>query len=67
MTLLERNNLLTVGEAANILHIDSNTVRKWCDSGMIRSLRIGTRNDRRILETDVLVILRRIVDHYERT
>jgi excisionase family DNA binding protein len=67
MALTERNNLLTVREAANILHIHRDTVRKWCDTGIIRAYRIGTRCDRRIPEADVLVILRQIVDNYEAT
>ena len=43
-----RNQLLTSGEVAWILQVNVNTIRRWCDRGMIEHYRIGTRGDRRI-------------------
>ena len=40
------SNILTAGEVARLLHVHINTVRRWSDSGIIGSHRIGTRGDR---------------------
>lgn len=50
------NKLLTTQEAAHILNIHENTLRRWCDSGVIGAFRIGARGDRRFLESDVLTL-----------
>jgi excisionase family DNA binding protein len=39
--------------AASILNIHENTLRKWADTGVLRSYRIGRRCDRRFLERDL--------------
>ena len=43
---------LTVGEAALLLHVHPNTVRRWTDIGILQTQRVGTRRDRRILRVD---------------
>ena len=48
MTISTQNQLLTPGEAARILNVNVNTVRRWCDRGIIEHTRIGVRGDRRI-------------------
>ena len=48
-----QDRLLTLGQAACLLHVHDNTLRRWCDLGVIHSFRIGPRGDRRILSTDV--------------
>ncbi len=40
------SDVLMVGEVAHILNLHINTVRKWSDSGIIRSRRVGPRSDR---------------------
>ena len=45
--------LLTVREVARLLHIHSNTVRRWSDRGLIRAYRISRRGDRRFKREDV--------------
>ena len=45
--------LLTVKEVARILHIHSNTVRRWSDRGLIRAYRISSRGDRRFKREDI--------------
>ncbi len=47
-------NMLTVGEAAKMMHAHPNTVRRWGDSGIIPSYRLpGRRGDRRFRINDV--------------
>jgi excisionase family DNA binding protein len=45
--------LLTMTEAAHLLHVHENTLRRWCDNRVIPVLRIGPRGDRRLVESDV--------------
>jgi len=47
------SKLLTVKEAAQILHVHENTLRRWTDQGIISTFRIGPRGDRRLQEDDV--------------
>ncbi len=48
---------LTPGEVARLLGIHVGTVRKWANSGLLRSFRIGRRRDRRFLRDDILAFL----------
>ena len=45
--------MLTVREAAQILHMHGNTVRRWADRGVIKAYRISYRGDRRFRRADV--------------
>jgi excisionase family DNA binding protein len=45
--------LLTIKEAAQFLHVHENTLRRWCDQGVIPAIRICSRGDRRIYESSV--------------
>ena len=49
--------MLTVREVARLLHIHSNTVRRWSDLGIIRAYRIGPRGDRRFRREDIARLL----------
>jgi excisionase family DNA binding protein len=49
--------MLTIRQVADFLHISISTVRRWSNSGMLRSYRIGPRGDRRYLRDDVLRFL----------
>jgi DNA-binding transcriptional MerR regulator len=54
MAINEIDRLLTVREVALMLHIHSNTLRRWSDTGMIKSLRISARGDRRYRHEDIV-------------
>jgi excisionase family DNA binding protein len=45
--------LLTVREVARTLYIHDNTARRWGDQGILQTLRINNRGDRRFLRDDV--------------
>ena len=45
--------MLTIREVARLLHIHSNTVRRWADQGIIRAYRITRRGDRRFRREDI--------------
>ncbi len=45
--------MLTVRDVARLLHIHSNTVRRWSDRGIIRAYHITRRGDRRFRRGDI--------------
>ena len=45
--------MLTVREVAQLLHVHTNTVRRWSDRGIIRVYRISRRGDRRFRREDI--------------
>ena len=45
--------MLTIREVTRLLHIHSNTVRRWADQGIIRAYRINRRGDRRFSRRDI--------------
>jgi len=47
------SQMLTVSEVASILHVHPNTLRNWCDQGLIRAHHFGPRGDRRFKVEDV--------------
>jgi len=51
------NNMLTVREVSQILHVHSNTLRRWSDLGIIKAYRIGPRGDRRFKQEDISLLL----------
>ena len=51
------SRMLRTGEACRILCVHSNTLRRWCELGIIRAYRIGPRGDRRFKLEDVTELL----------
>ncbi len=49
--------MLTVREVSQILHVHSNTLRRWSDRGLIKAYRIGPRGDRRFRLEDIARLL----------
>jgi excisionase family DNA binding protein len=45
--------MLTIGEVADMLHVHSNTIRRWSNQGYISSYRLGNRGDRRFKPEDI--------------
>jgi excisionase family DNA binding protein len=46
--------LLTLREACAILKCHPNTLRNWDRSGVLKAVRIGSREDRRFRKEDIL-------------
>jgi excisionase family DNA binding protein len=49
--------MLTVREVSQILHVHSNTLRRWSDRGLVKAYRIGPRGDRRFRLEDIAQLL----------
>lgn len=53
----QMSSMLTVREVSQLLHVHSNTLRRWSDQGIIKAYRIGPRGDRRFRAEDIAVLL----------
>ena len=49
----QMGDMLTVREVAELLHIHTNTLRRWSDKGRIVAYRINPRGDRRYRLQDI--------------
>ena len=54
---MQMSGMLRVSEAARLLYVHTNTLRRWTEQGIIRAYRIGPRGDRRFKAEDVNVLL----------
>jgi excisionase family DNA binding protein len=52
-------SLLSTAQVALVLNVHINTVRRWSNTNMLPSYRIGTRGDRRFRWVDIERLLRR--------
>ena len=50
-------DLLSVGQAAAILSVHPDTVRRWAISGLLNVYRVGPRRDRRFHRSEVIRLL----------
>ncbi len=50
---LEAKRMLRAGEAAQLLGVHTNTVRRWGDAGILKVYRISARGDRRFRRKDI--------------
>lgn len=55
--MLEKQRFLTIGEAAEFLHVSEISLRRWTNSGKLRCFRVGGRNERRFLMDDLLTFM----------
>ena len=57
---MKRNNkLLKLSEAAEILNVHPNTLRKWDKKGILKAVRFGERGDRRYKKEDIEKLLKK--------
>lgn len=45
--------LLSTGQVASLLNVHVNTVRRWCNEGILKAYRVGPRGDRRIRRREI--------------
>lgn len=45
--------LLTIQQASHLINVHPNTLRNWEKKGKISAIRIGSRRDRRFLQSDI--------------
>ncbi len=50
----EPNDLITIQEAAEMLGVHPETLRRWDRAGKLRAIKIGERGDRRFAKADIL-------------
>jgi len=49
--------MLTIREVCQLLHVHSNTLRRWANQGLLKAYRIGPRGDRRFTAEDVSALV----------
>jgi excisionase family DNA binding protein len=49
----EFSHMLTASDVARLINVHRNTVRRWCNMGLLRTYRISSRGDLRFQEQDV--------------
>jgi excisionase family DNA binding protein len=54
------NIWLKTGDVADIVNVHVSTVRRWADQGILKSYRVGPRNDRRFRKEDVDSLFKKI-------
>lgn len=47
------NALLTTAQAAALLNVHLNTIRRWSNKGILATYRVGPRSDRRFRQRDI--------------
>jgi excisionase family DNA binding protein len=53
----QTGRMLRTGQACRILCVHSNTLRRWCELGIIKAYRVGPRGDRRFRLEDINALL----------
>jgi len=54
----ESGRLLTVREACQLLHVHSNTLRRWANNGLVKVSRIGPSGQRRFRAEDIATLIK---------
>jgi len=53
------DDMMTVRQVAQLLHVHPNTLRRWCNNGRIKAYRITPRGDRRFKREEIARFLAR--------
>lgn len=53
LRLRRKQKLLKISEAAEMLNVHPNTLRKWDREGVLKAVRFGVRGDRRYRKEDL--------------
>ena len=60
------DDMLTVREVAQLLHVHPNTLRRWSNNGRIRAYRITPRGDRRYKREEIDRFLAELNSHADK-
>ena len=55
---MTEEKLLKLSEAAELLNVHPNTLRKWDKKGILVAVRFGERKDRRYKKEDIMKLLK---------
>ena len=55
---MTEEKLLKLSEAAELLNVHPNTLRKWDKKGILAAVRFGERKDRRYKKEDIMKLLK---------
>jgi len=61
---IQMEPMLTVGEVATLLHVHTNTVRRWANRGYIRAYRVNYRGDRRFRQGEITRVAAELKVHH---
>lgn len=53
----QQTKLISLREAARILGVNPQTLRRWDKANKLKAVRVGTRNDRKYKLSDIVAIL----------
>lgn len=53
----QRTKLISLREAARLLDVNPQTLRRWDESDKLKAVRVGTRKDRKYKLSDIVAIL----------
>jgi len=53
----KETKLISLREAARILGVNPQTLRRWDDANKLKAVRVGSRNDRKYKAEDVIKML----------
>jgi excisionase family DNA binding protein len=53
----KETKLISLREAARILGVNPQTLRRWDDTNKLKAVRVGSRNDRKYKAEDVIKML----------
>ena len=53
----QSKDLLSVGQAAEVLSVHPDTLRRWAAKGLLRAYRVGPRRDRRFHRSEVVRLI----------
>ncbi len=54
MRRLKAEDLITTREAARLMNVHVNTIRRWSNRGIVVAYRVGPRADRRFLKSEII-------------
>ncbi len=55
--MIDENELLDIGQAAEFLNVSETSLRRWTNSGRLHCLRVGQRRERRFRRADLLAFM----------